>query len=663
MNNACSTSDNLRPGIDPSARVASTAILGAGVTIGANARISDGVRLGNGVVIGCNVVVERDADLGQGSMLDHNVVVRAGTKLGDGVVVAAGALLGQRPSRAKSSTLEVTADLAPLVIGEECQVGAAAILYAGTKIGSGCFIADGAQVRERCSLGRNVIIGHGATVENDCRIGDGTRIQTGAYITAHSDLAENVFIAPMVTTTNDNYVGRTQERFKHRKGATVERGGRVGGNAVLLPGVTVGQEALVGAGSVVTRDVPGYTVAMGVPARAVREVPGEQLLYPRTMVEPGTEPAGHIPVFDLTRQNAALSQELNRAITEVVLSGHYILGEQVKRLEESIAQLCGVRHAVGVANGSDALYLALLAYGIGPGDEVITTSFSFFATAGSIARTGATPVFCEIDPQTFNLNAAEIESLVTPRSRAIMPVHLYGQPADMDPILEVARRHGLIVIEDAAQALGAKYKGRPVGSLGNAACISFFPTKNLGAFGDAGMVVTDDGQVAERLRMLRAHGSKIKYHHELLGINSRLDALQAAILNAKLPHLASWTSRRRELSARYTELLGETPAAVAGLLTVPRAMPDAFHVYHQYTIRVKQREAVREHLKRYGVETTVYYPLPLHLQPVFVQLGYVEGSLPHAEAASREALSLPIFPELREEELERVVAAFGEFQF
>lgn len=654
--------------IDPTARVPASAVLGQRISIGANAQIGEHVHLGDDTVIGCNVVVDDGAEIGDRAILDHNVVIRSLTKIGSGTSVGAGSILGQRPSRAKTSTLQTDLSLAPLTVGEECQIGVSAVLYAGSVIGSGCFVADSAQVRERCRLGCNVIVGHAATVENDCLIGDNTRIQTGAYITAHSSLSEDVFIAPMVTTTNDSYVGRTQERFRHRKGVTVEKGARIGGNAVILPGVTLHQEALVGAGSVVTRDVPAYMVAMGIPARTVRQVPEEQLLYGHDegrVMPDGNKTTGQqpekIPAFDISRQNAALSRELISAFEAVLAEGHFILGEQVARLEESIARLCGVRHAIGVANGSDALYLVLLAFGIGPGDEVITTPFSFFATAGSIVRAGAKPVFCDIDAGTFNLDPTCLEDCITPRTRAILPVHLYGQPADMDAILEVARRHRLLVIEDAAQALGARYKDRPVGSLGDAACISFFPTKNLGAFGDAGMVVTNDDRISERLHMLRVHGSRVKYHHELPGINSRLDALQAAILNVKLPHLGVWTERRRQLAVRYTKLLGSLSQTRSEALQPLQELSGVYHVYHQYTIRARERDRLREHLRGRGVETTVYYPLPLHLQPVFAGLGYEEGSLPQAEAACREALSLPMFPELTDAEQERVVDALGCF--
>lgn len=358
----------------------------------------------------------------------------------------------------------------------------------------------------------------------------------------------------------------------------------------------------------------------------------------------------HVPSFDLTRQNRQLKDELMQAIAEVVDSGHFILGKHVEQLEESIAALCGVKHAVAVANGSDALFLALLAADVGPGDEVITTPFTFFATAGAIARAGARPVFCDIRPDTFNIDPELIEARLTSRTRAIIPVHLYGQPADMDGISAIATEHGLKVIEDAAQAIGARWRDRPVGSLGDMACISFFPTKNLGAFGDAGMVVTDNDSLAERLRMLRAHGGRKKYHHELLGINSRLDALQAAVLNVKIKYLSEWTDARRRIADRYTEALSDVRGIGA-----PTVRDQAFHVFHQYTLRVSARDDVQRELVLRGVDTTVYYPLPLHLQPVFARLGYGTGDMPNSERAAREALSLPMFPELAAEEQGYVV--------
>jgi dTDP-4-amino-4,6-dideoxygalactose transaminase len=358
-----------------------------------------------------------------------------------------------------------------------------------------------------------------------------------------------------------------------------------------------------------------------------------------------------IPGFSLTRQNAKLEQELTEVILDVVRGGQFILGENVTNIEKEIADLCGAEYAIGVANCSDALYLALLACGVGPGDEVITTPFTFFATAGAIAHTGATPVFCDIDPETFNIDPWKIEDAITERTKAILPVHLYGQAADMDPINSVAKKHNLYVIEDAAQAIGAKYKGRPVGSLGDIACFSFFPTKNLGAFGDGGMLTTNNPELEERIRMLRVHGSRKKYHHEILGCNSRLDALQAAILSVKVKYLGDWTDARRSLAEGYKEKLSVARDAI----THPVVMEGAYHVYHQYTIRVPNRDAVQEELKSRGIASTVYYPLSLHLQPVFKDLGYKLGDFPESEKATEEALSLPMFPELKPSEQDCVV--------
>ncbi len=358
-----------------------------------------------------------------------------------------------------------------------------------------------------------------------------------------------------------------------------------------------------------------------------------------------------IPGFSLTRQNAELEEELIEVILDVVRGGQFILGENVAKLEKEIANLCGVDYAIGVGNGSDALFLALLACGVGPGDEVITTPFTFFATAGSIAHTGAKPVFCDIDPGTFNIDPSKIEDVITERTKAILPVHLYGQAADMDPINSIAKKLNLYVIEDAAQAIGARYKGKPVGSLGDVACFSFFPTKNLGAFGDGGMLTTNDPELEARIRILRVHGAKKKYHHEILGCNSRLDALQAAILSVKVKYLKDWTEARRSLAEGYRGKL----RAAGDAIVQPAVMDGAYHVYHQYTIRVPHRDAVQEELRSRGIASTVYYPLPLHLQPVFNNLGYKPGDFPESEKAAEEALSLPMFPELKPSEQDRVV--------
>lgn len=369
-----------------------------------------------------------------------------------------------------------------------------------------------------------------------------------------------------------------------------------------------------------------------------------------------------VPSFDLTEQNRELKDEIMRALQDVVASGIFILGEEVASFEKAIAEYCGVKHAIGTANGSDALYIALAACGIGPGDEVITTPLTFFATAGAIARTGATPVFADIDLDTFNIAPQEIEEKITSRTKAILPVHLYGLPADMDPINEIARRYNLRVIEDAAQAIGALYRERPIGSLGDAGCISFFPTKNLGAFGDAGMIVTNDDKIADLSRILRVHGARKKYYHEVMGINSRLDALQAKILHVKLNYLDDWTRRRRAIAAQYSSSIDSS----LGRIHLPSEPSGYRHVYHQYTIRVGGLAGERDRLKAYleakGIASTVYYPVPLHLQKVFVGLGYKEGDFPNAEHACNTVLSLPMYPELTPEQVDYVAKVINDFQ-
>ncbi len=362
-----------------------------------------------------------------------------------------------------------------------------------------------------------------------------------------------------------------------------------------------------------------------------------------------------IPVLDLRAEYQSIKGEIDAAMAEVVASGGFVLGPVVSALEKEIASYCECGHGVGVASGTDALRLSLAALEIGPGDEVITTPFTFIATANTISRSGARPVFCDIDMQTFNIDPVCVAAAITERTRAILPVHLYGHPADMDPIMGLAERHGLYVIEDAAQAIGARYRGRRVGSIGHLGCFSFYPTKNLGAYGDGGMVVTNDAALAEKVDVLRRHGSRRKYHAEVLGYNSRLDALQAAILRVKLRYLEDWNTKRQELAQRYDELLASLP------VTTPPVPPDVEHVYHQYTIRVTERDALAEHLRAHGVGTMIYYPVPLHLQGLYADLGYVEGSLPVSEQASREVLSLPMYPVLSEAQQMEVVEAIEAF--
>lgn len=356
-----------------------------------------------------------------------------------------------------------------------------------------------------------------------------------------------------------------------------------------------------------------------------------------------------IPLLDLKAQYASVRPEIDDAISQVIDGTSFIGGPKVKELEEEIAAFCGTKFAVGCASGTDALILALEALGVGAGDEVITTPFTFVATAESISQVGAKPVFVDIEPLTYNIDPSLIETAVTERTKAIMPVHVFGQAADMDPIVETARANSLKVVEDACQAIGGSYRGMPIGSIGDAAAFSFFPSKNLGCAGDGGMITTDDEALAQTTAKLRTHGTGKKYYHDLLGHNSRLDALQAAILLVKLPHLREWNSLRRRKAAVYDRLLADAP------VVTPARADYAEHVYHLYIIRTSRRDVVTQALTDAGIGTGVYYPAPLHMQEVYRELGHKKGDLPVSEAACEETLALPLFPEITEEQQRRVV--------
>lgn len=384
-----------------------------------------------------------------------------------------------------------------------------------------------------------------------------------------------------------------------------------------------------------------------------------------------------VPLLDLTRQDPAITEGLRAAFERVSASGHFIMGPEVEALEAECAAYLGARHALGVSSGTDAILLALMALGIGPGDEVICPSYTFFATAGCVWRVGAKPVFVDSTPCCYNIDPLAIEEKITPRTKAILPVHLFGQPAELDAILAVAAKHGLPVIEDAAQSIGAKYKGRATGTLGAIGCFSFFPTKNLGALGDGGLVTTNDDALAAAMRTLRVHGSRVKYHHETVGANFRLDALQAAFLRVKLPHLEAAHAARRAHAARYNDRFLKSGIAAfptdrcvcldprketrtAALLLPGICQPDP--IYNQYVVRVpERRDALRGHLKAQGIATEVYYPIPLHLQDCFASLGHRPGDLPWSETLARETVALPVFPELRPDEVDRVADAVVAF--
>ena len=404
----------------------------------------------------------------------------------------------------------------------------------------------------------------------------------------------------------------------------------------------------------------------------------------------------NVPLLDLKSQYESIKPEINAAIAEVCESQKFILGPQVKACEEAIATYCGCTHAVGVSSGTDALLVSLMADGIGPGDEVITTAYSFFATAGCIARLGAKPVFVDIDPVTYNIDPSRLQELITENTKAFLPVHLFGLMADMDPIMDIAKQRKLVVIEDAAQAIGAEYKGRRAGSIGHYGCFSFFPSKNLGAFGDGGMVVTNDPERADKLRVLRAHGSKPKYYHKLVGGNFRLDTLQAAIVLAKLKHLDDWTAKRQSNAKRYDAVFEGSGLVSSGLIRLPQtasysmtkdqstkdagrstvpglrspvspststlaSTSSSRHIFNQYVIRVPRRNDLQAFLKEHGVGTEVYYPLPLHLQECFSYLGLKVGDYPESEKAAKETLAIPVYPELSDDQAHHVVDSIKTF--
>jgi dTDP-4-amino-4,6-dideoxygalactose transaminase len=368
----------------------------------------------------------------------------------------------------------------------------------------------------------------------------------------------------------------------------------------------------------------------------------------------------NVPLLDLKEQNDALRPEIEAALGRVLDTNGFILGGEVAALENELAEYCGVTHAIGCASGSDAILLAFMALDVGQGDEVITTPYSFFATVSSITRLGATPVFVDIEPDTYNIDAAQIEAKITPHTKAIEPVHLYGQCADMDAINKIAVKHGVAVVEDAAQAIGAEENNIRAGAIGSIGCFSFYPSKNLGGMGDGGFLTTNDDSLATKLRALRVHGAEEKYYHKYVGLNSRLDGFQGAVLRVKLPHLDDWTERRRQNTATYNELFESH--GLTEQITLPVERDNAKHIYNQYVIRVlNRRDELRNYLTTHGVGTDIYYPVPLHLQECFTYLGYKAGDLPESEKAANETLALPIFPELKGEQLEFVAQTIADF--
>jgi dTDP-4-amino-4,6-dideoxygalactose transaminase/acetyltransferase-like isoleucine patch superfamily enzyme len=577
-----------------------------------------------------------------------------------------------------------------------CRIGS------GTRIWHFSHIMAGAEIGENCNIGQNSFIAGTA------RLGKNVKIQNNVSIYDGCTLEDDVFCGPSTVFTNiktprSHIVRRGQYVRTH-----VERRATLGANCTIVCGHRIGHHALIGAGAVVTKDVVPYALMVGNPARRtgwvghaglpLKRLDGDPKLFvcpetgerfrelSSTVLQPLADTDGNdqvpVPVLDLKAQHREIASEVRDAIDRVVESQHFIMGPEVTAFENEVAAYTGAAHAIGCASGSDALLLALMVLDLKPGDEVVTSPYTFFATVGAISRLGLKPVFCDIDCGTFNLDPAQLERRCTRRTKVVMPVHLFGQPVHMASILDFCRDRRIWVIEDAAQALSSRYGSKMAGTLGDLGCYSFFPSKNLGAYGDAGMVVTNNEQWAERLRMLRTHGTKKKYFHDLVGINSRLDALQAAILRVKLPYLDRWSTARRERADLYRKLFreaglldpfpppsgrrvggeveqsGSGPVPIGGARLPPEASY-GYHVYNQFVIRVNagQRDQVREFLKARQIATEIYYPLSMHLQRCFQSLNHVKGDFPNSELATEESLALPMFPELRPEQQTRTVRA------
>jgi len=589
-------------------------------------------------------------------------------------------------------------------VDDPCEIGP------GTKIWHFCHVMPHSQIGAGCNIGQNVF------VASRVRIGNNVKVQNNVSIYEGCVLEDDVFCGPSAVFTNVKTPRSGVVRKRSYRETYVERGATIGANATIVAPIRIGHHAFIAAGAVATKDVPPYALMVGVPARRAgwvgrvglplerlgdlgREVwvcPETGERYRELAVDrlelfdsgsttqttastktPLSQNSTALLMTDLKSQFRRIEGVIRPAIERVLESQRFILGEEVDAFESEIAAYLGARHAVACASGSDALVLAAMALELQPGDEILTTPYTFFASAGALWRLGLRPVFCDIDLATFNIDTSALDRHLTARTRAVLPVHLFGQCCVMDRVLEVAKRHGLAVIEDAAQSLGARHDGVMAGTIGDLGCYSFFPSKNLGCFGDGGMVVTNNSDYAERLRALRTHGAKKKYFHEFVGMNSRLDALQAAVLRAKLPFLDEWNEARRERAARYVSLFKEIlpPEQVLdGLAVLNRETPTAHvvmpgarkpgdHVYNQFVIRVpgKSRDALRDCMKAKGIETAVFYPLPLNCQPVARRLGYSETECPIAALASRESVALPIFPELALDQQRRVASAVSDF--
>jgi dTDP-4-amino-4,6-dideoxygalactose transaminase/acetyltransferase-like isoleucine patch superfamily enzyme len=555
-------------------------------------------------------------------------------------------------------------------IDQPCEIGE------GTKIWHFSHIMKNSKIGKNCNIGQNVVI------SPDVVLGDNVKIQNNVSVYSGVICEDDVFLGPSMVFTNvANPRSHVIRRHEYQR-TLVKKGASIGANAVIVCGNDIGNYAFIGAGAVVTKSVPDYALVLGNPGRIVGwmcycgirlhfndsnetkcSACGRAyiMLNDKEIKEKNeSSEVTRVPLLDLKAQYAKIRHVIEPVLKEVVDSQYFILGPKVKELEEKVAQYSQVSYAIGVSSGTDALLMALMALDISAGDMVITSPYSFFATAGVISRLGATPVFVDIEEDTYNIDADKIESTITSKTKAIMPVHLFGQMSDMEAILQLAHKYNLYVIEDAAQAIGSEYKGgHRAGSLGHMGCFSFFPSKNLGGFGDAGMLVTNDEVLAKKLYQLRVHGSEPKYYHKIVGGNFRIDALQAAILSVKINYLDEWTQKRQKNAEDYIRLIKE--AGLDSIIGVPKVRVGYRHIFNQFILRVPNRDDLLAYLKKNGVGYEIYYPVALSNQECFAYLNYKPGDFPNAEKAAAETIAIPIYPELTMHQKKFVIDKIRQF--
>ena len=555
-------------------------------------------------------------------------------------------------------------------IDEPCEIGE------GTKIWHFSHIMKNSKIGKNCNIGQNVVI------SPEVILGDNVKIQNNVSVYTGVICEDDVFLGPSMVFTNVvNPRSHIIRRHEYQR-TLVKKGASIGANAVIVCGNEIGRFAFVGAGAVVTRKVPDFALVVGTPARIIgwmcycgirlefdnnkeakcKACGKEYNMITDSEIREKNESADalSVPLLDLKAQYRSIRHLIEPAIKEVIESQYFILGPKVKNFEERVASYSQTKYGIGVSSGTDALLIALMALDIGPGDEIITSPYSFFATAGVIARIGAKPVFVDIVEDSYNINPLKIEPAITKNTKAVIPVHLFGQMAEMEPIVKVAEKHNLFVIEDAAQAIGAENNsGRRAGSIGDMGCFSFFPSKNLGGFGDAGMVVTNDPKLAQKLYQLRVHGSEPKYYHKLIGGNFRIDALQAAIIAIKLDFLDEWTSKRQKNAQDYIEQIKSKK--LDRIVEIPNIKHGYRHIFNQFILRVSHRANLIKYLKEKNIGCEIYYPVALHMQECFSYLGYKRGDLPNAEKAADETLAIPIFPELTQKQKQYVIDQIGHF--